>query len=562
MKRIKTKNNKGLRVEPRARAITVAVLVGLFTAPYTCAQEWVYTVRPGDTLWDLSGKYLKRGIAYTERVRQLNSVPDPYRLQPGRKLRFPLRWLKVQPVSVTVESVSGDVQFVPAGSGSLQSVAATAALNTGDRLIVGDQGGAVLRFADGSQMIVRANSEVIFDTLTAYGDTGMVDTRARLQRGRVDARALPARGAGTRYEISTPAAVSAVRGTQYRVSADAESSVARTEVLRGTVAVSGSGRTQNVPERFGVVAKVGTPPDPPRPLLAAPDLSRLPRLVERDPVNLTWPALADADRYRMQLARSSAFENLLVDKISTSPSTGGVRLAEDGEYYFRVRGIDGLGLEGLDGTHAFTLNARPEPPFPLEPRNDALTRSPRTAYRWTVPASAVGYRLQVARDAGFSDLIEDRELTPAADYESTEVLPPGTYYWRLATQDAAGEEGPFSEPRAFTYRPLPPSPDTDPPSLTDDAVEFSWRAGAAGQTYQFQVASDREFQDLLVDERLDEPEYRLPLPDPGTYYMRVAGVDSDGTMGTFGDTQQFGVSWDKAWIPITGWIGLLLLLAL
>ncbi|MDH3637956.1 MAG: FecR domain-containing protein, partial [Gammaproteobacteria bacterium] len=432
-------NNDRLSLRPRLQAIGIALLL---IAPSAAAQDWVYTVRPGDTLWDLSAKYLKRGIAYTERMRQLNSVSDPYHLRPGSKIRFPVRWLKVQPASVSVMGVSGDVKFLSASAGAESPLQAGATLNTGDRISVGEVGSAVLRFADGSQLIVRANSAITFDTLTVYGDTGMVDTRARLQRGRVDARAVPARGPGSRYEIHTPAAVSAVRGTEYRVNADAESPVARTEVLSGTVAVSGSGQTQSVPEKFGVVVTAGQPPEPLRELLAAPDVSSLPAVVERDPVNLTWPSVADAKAYRIQVANSDKFESLFVDKVSASPSTGGFKLAEDGDYYLRVRGIDAVGLEGLDSSYRFTLNARPEPPFPMQPKPGIRIHESQPRYQWTVPATAVAYRFQLARDGGFQDVLDDREIAADAGYQSPAALDPGTYYWRLATKNAGGETGP------------------------------------------------------------------------------------------------------------------------
>lgn len=526
------------------------------------AQEWVYTVRPGDTLWDLSAKYLKRGIAYTERLRQLNAVSDPYHMPPGSKIRFPIRWLKVQPASVSVASAWGDVRAVPAGSTSAAPVAAGATLATGDRIVIGDTGNAVLVFADGSRLIVRANSEIVFDTLSAYGDTGMVDTRARLQRGRVDAQTAPARGPGSRYEIHTPAAVSAVRGTGYRVSADAQRPVARTEVLSGAVAVSGSGRTQRVPAKFGVFAEAGKPPEPPRELLPAPDVSGLPAVVERDPVNLAWPAVPGAQGYRMQVAETDKFERLIVDKVAASPSTGGFPLATDGAYYLRVRGVDGLGLEGLDSNHKFVLNARPAPPFAVEPQPAARIHDPRPRYQWTVPETAVAYRFQLSRDDQFQDVIEDHQLSGEASYRSAAALETGTYYWRVATKDKEGETGPYSDPQEFTYRPLPPSPAAEPPSVSADALTFRWAAGAPGQTYRFQVATDRDFKDLVVDEGLEAPEYRLPMPEPGTFYMRVAAVDPDGTMGTYGDAQRFEVPWKHWWVPVVGWLAVFLLIAL
>ena len=46
------------------------------------AQDWSYRVRPGDTVWDLSGKYLRRDIPW-QRLQAHNRIEDPYRLPPA-----------------------------------------------------------------------------------------------------------------------------------------------------------------------------------------------------------------------------------------------------------------------------------------------------------------------------------------------------------------------------------------------------------------------------------------------------------------------------------------------
>ncbi|MGB7924004.1 MAG: hypothetical protein WCF57_12225, partial [Pyrinomonadaceae bacterium] len=62
--------------------------------------------------------------------------------------------------------------------------------------------------------------------------------------------------------------------------------------------------------------------------------------------------------------------------------------------------------------------------------------------RWSGRPGIKRYRLQLARDEKFTDIIFDRAVT-GLEYRVTE-LPPGSYYWRVAP--AAGETGIYSTP--------------------------------------------------------------------------------------------------------------------
>lgn len=68
------------------------------------AQDWTYRIRPGDTVWDLSGKYLRRDIPW-QKLQAHNRIADPYRIPPGTLIRLPVAWLKVQPAKATVVGV-------------------------------------------------------------------------------------------------------------------------------------------------------------------------------------------------------------------------------------------------------------------------------------------------------------------------------------------------------------------------------------------------------------------------------------------------------------------------
>jgi len=510
------------------------------------AQDWIYSVRPGDNLWNLSEKYLPH-TGYTRRLQAHNQIEDPYHIPPGSSLRIPVAWMRATPTDATVINVHGEISFTTTDGAQPQSLAAGTSLSTGARIFTGADSNATVEFHDGSRLVVQSDSELRLDELRAYADSGMLISRTRLQQGRSESRVQPARGPGSRFEIRTPAAVTAVRGTDYRVSADDAGQSSRAEVLGGKVAVSSGHRTRLVPAGFGtVVAAAGKPPLPPVRLLPAPDLGALPPLLERVPIDFALPPVAGASGYRVQVAANAELSPLLFDRTFPSPLIRGIELP-DGEYLLRARAVDERGLEGLNAQRRFTLNARPEPPFPIQPAADAGVLEQQPVFAWSSQASASAYHFQLARDAAFGTVLLDRPDLPDNGLTSPLVLAPGTYYWRVATLSATEGKGPFSDPQPF--RRPPPGPALEAPEVSEQALNVRWRAGQPGQSYAFQLARDEQFTEVLAQASSGEPRVTLERPKGGRYYMHVRTIDVDGYMGPYGPVQRIDIPYD-----FPGWL--------
>ena len=180
------------------RCLIGAALAWLLAFP-ALAQDWVYSARPGDNLWNLADEYLLDGSRLTDRLQRHNQITTPTRIPPGTRIRFPIRWLKQQPASARLVRQSGRVSLIAAGSSAPQQAVVGAALNIGDRLETGAESAATVQFADGSRMLVQAESALTFDSMSAYHTTGMVDTTMRLHRGRVENDVERAEGPGSRF---------------------------------------------------------------------------------------------------------------------------------------------------------------------------------------------------------------------------------------------------------------------------------------------------------------------------------------------------------------------------
>jgi hypothetical protein len=541
----------------RQSMAAIAAMLALVALPATAArssEEWSYRVQPGDTLLTLSDTLLEPERSWRD-LQRLNRVPDPLKLQPGARLRMPLAWLRREATVARVLHVQGEVRLSrPGVSATAGPLAAGSELRAGDTLETGRQGSISLRFADGSRLLLSPGSRIDIEELLVHGRSAIPSTRLRLHEGNVENRVQPNAAQPPRYEIRSPHLNLGVRGTEFRVQADAAGS--RAQVLEGRVAMDQGKAELPLAAGFGIAVAPGQVADKAQPLLPAPTLAGVAGRLERLPPQLAWPALTGAQRYRAQVfAAGAGDERLVAEALVAAPMAQWPELP-DGSYRLRLRGIDAQGLEGRSAETGFVLKARPEPPFLQSPAADGVVYGSEARIAWTRALAARHYRLQVADSADFAaPLRADRERVQSNEAEL--ALPPGRYFWRVAsvaaTADGSDDPGPFSDTQSFTLRAQPPSPEAMPPEL-GDRLRLRWRA-VPDMRYQLQLAGDVEFSSGLRQWDSAEATLELDRPPPGTYYLRLRSIDAHGHAGPWGGVQQID-------IPHPRWLWLLMLLPL
>lgn len=306
-----------------------------------------------------------------------------------------------------------------------------------------------------------------------------------------------------------------------------------------------------MPGGFGVVAAKGRAPAAPVELLPAPDLSALPSRFERPVLRFEFPQLAAAGAYRLQIARDRGFLEPLAES-RFSGTTARVAGLQDGDYWMRLRGIDDSGLEGRNADFQFTLKARPEPPILLGPANNAKIRAGAVDLRWADSPDAGAYVLELASDESFSTVL--RRETRLESSGKRLDLAPGDYFLRIASIRGESDQGPWGDALKFRMRPAPADP--DPPKQGDGTLELSWPA-EPGQRFEYQLARDEAFSDVVVAAAVAEPHATIALPPPDAYYLRVRAIDADGYIGPYTSPQRFVIA-----TPFPWWLGLVPLLAL
>ncbi|MFT3898272.1 MAG: FecR domain-containing protein [Thermomonas sp.] len=520
----------------RRRFFAPALLLGLFASLATAgvaAADWTYRVRPGDTVWDLAGKYVRGDIPW-QRLQSYNRVADPYHLPPGSLMRFPVAWLKQQPAKARVVGVHGGA-FAINARGNRTPVSEGMRLGIGTTLQTATDGNLTLQFADGSRLLLEADSELKLDKLGAYGATGMVDTRMRLPKGRASSEVKSLRGSESHYIIQTPDIMSSVRGTSFRVgSGNGRSQV---EVIEGHVQVAGASHEVVLKPNQGTISGAAGTPGAAQALLAEPASLQLDE-TRAPPAVVRWDSVPGARSYRVQVGTTPAFLSLLHDRVvaGTQDSLDGL---PQGTLGIRVRAIDAQGLEGRDATIEARIASRP--PFAIEPAEGATVDVDRPRFRWASLGPDVRYRFQLAGSAGFDRPIVDLDKLDAVDLRSPQALPPGNYAWRVASIDGTGHSS-FNDGVHFAV--VPPGTGPEISGDTHDAageLQVRWPAGTPGQRFRFQLARDASFSRLEVDRMIDGNQAALPGLGAGTWHARVQVVDSDGYAHPFGSGQSFKV---------------------
>ncbi len=544
-----------LRFPMAARLLVLAAMM-LSAAP-VLAQDWTYRVRPGDTIWDLSARYLKPSIAW-EQLQSHNGIADPYRLPPGSQLRFPVAWLQVQPAPARVLAVRGPVQSQADGQPHREVIEGDL-LRIGQELVTGEDASVTVVFADDSRLQLRERSRLRFDQLSRYGRTGMVDTRLRLEQGRASNRVTPANGPASRYIIDAPTATSSVRGTVFRVSAGQDGRGAATEVLEGRVQV-GNPRGQRLVSRGQATRSPSLDARPAgvEALLPAPVLSSEPQRLATLPAALAWQPVTDAAGYRVEVVRADQPEVLLFAR-DTDATTLTLPDLPPGELRLLVRAVSAEQVEGLDAEQDFQVRDQPVAPLTVRPLHGQTINSARPRFEWTRVAEAERTVLQIARDPLFLPLLLEQD-TRATHLRPVLDLPPGEYVWRVASVDRNGDRGRFGQPLPLTITDEPVDPALQPPEAAKGQLTLRWQAGEPGQRYRVQLDRRGDFRAPLLDQELDQPEVSIKRPWHGTLHVRVQYIDEDGYAGPFSPAQQIALPCRTCYATGGGALLLLLLL--
>ncbi|WP_340102834.1 T9SS type A sorting domain-containing protein [Rhodohalobacter sp. 8-1] len=167
----------------------------------------------------------------------------------------------------------------------------------------------------------------------------------------------------------------------------------------------------------------------------------------RNPV-LSWQAAKRGEIYGLRVATDSVFSDVVIDETWI---TGGEFKAEDlnyeTTYYWQVNAMNSAGLS--DWSQGWKFTTRPEPvalhsaaqlvsPGLLSPGDGTTGTSRNPVLNWQAAEGDVSYRLRVATDSLFSDVVIAEAGIAGGEFKADGLAHETTYYWQVTAMNEAG----------------------------------------------------------------------------------------------------------------------------
>lgn len=503
-------------------------------------------VANGDTLVTLSEKYLDEPADWIT-VAEVNQLKDPNMIHPGQELLIPAYLLKGVPADGKVAFVMGEVVIRHSRETEWEPLEIDDQIPPDSWIRTGADGAVEITFEDGSSCMLKPESSL-----------KVIRARKRsvhhffmdflLEMGRIITRLQKAVGGDSRFNIRTPSAIAAARGTEFRVSADRRRDT-RVEVLDGTVDAASRGKAVTLSEGEGTLIRRGKKPLEPRKLLEPPSPVLLEETYNKMPLTFRFQPVTGAAGYRVMLASRADFKDVVRDIQIRSGESAEIKDLKDGSYFMQAQSIDDLKLEGPPSAPIpITVRTNPLPPFLQYPLNGTEHKATSVVFKWLNVEDAAMYHLQVSKDVDMAQLVEDHGNLRGTEFK-TDKLGPDKYFFRVRSVASDGYRGAWSDIQSFTVLPPPPVPPADAPRSDGKHIYMRWQDLGEGMTYHFQMASDKEFGQIVHDVHVKEPEITLGKPNKsGTYYVRVSGIAPDGYEGNFSPPQSFKIRRFPCWL--------------
>jgi hypothetical protein len=258
-----------------------------------------------------------------------------------------------------------------------------------------------------------------------------------------------------------------------------------------------------------------------------------------------WSAVFGARRYRLQVAQNPTFSNPIDDIVTDSTAyTSNTTYPSDTTLYWRVRADAENGtstMVGLTWSQAETFTKQlPKPVLdPSNPTSGALLPT----IRWSTVPGAVSYDVHLVEPDGDTTTFTN---IPAPAGTFTELTGVGVATWQVRanfpTDATPVVHGPYSLPGTFTH--TIPEPANAGEETGNRRLLFSWDPRPRADHYRVQVSTRADFMTTVESLNTQTTSYASLLTSSvysagGTFYWRVAVVDTDSNTGDFTAARSF-----------------------
>lgn len=175
-----------------------------------------------------------------------------------------------------------------------------------------------------------------------------------------------------------------------------------------------------------------------------------------DEINFSWEPLFSATEYRFELIHNESSSDVL--EVITNNTGLNADLVLEGTYLWRITALNLHSISNVGERNLFIDRTAPPPVISSTPADDFEAGDTLVTFTWQIPndlgtvLSPLSFELEIAEQSNFASQIF---ITPIfTSVGITEIiLPEGTYYWRIHSQDEAGNSGVYSVIKKITIEP-------------------------------------------------------------------------------------------------------------
>ncbi len=258
-----------------------------------------------------------------------------------------------------------------------------------------------------------------------------------------------------------------------------------------------------------------------------------------------WTPVVAARRYRVQVAQDPTFANPIDDILTDSTAyTSNTTYPSDTALYWRVRADAEDGTSGVVGlTWSVHGTFSKQLPKPLLDPGNPTSGSLLPTVQWSAVPGAISYDFHLVEPDGDSRDFTDIPAPAAAFTKFTGV---GVATWTIRanfpTDSNSVVHGPYSLPGTFTH--TIPEPQNPAEEVGNRKLLLTWDPRARADDYRVQISTRADFATTLENTTTQTTAF-APLftsslyTAGGTFYWRVAMVDTDSNLGDYTAVRSF-----------------------
>ena len=254
--------------------------------------------------------------------------------------------------------------------------------------------------------------------------------------------------------------------------------------------------------------------------------------IDFNTVTLEWNPVWGASEYIYEISADNTFASGVTCETITATNKTLVGLAEDTQYFWRVKASDGSTEGNWSVVWNFTTEGVtiPEPTL-ISPLNNSTDIDFNTVtLEWNSAEGATEYTYEISADNTFASGVTSETIT-ATNKTLVGLAEDTQYFWRVKASDGS-TEGNWSVVWNFTTEgvtipePTLISPLNNSTDIDFNTVTLEWNSAEGATEYTYEISADNTFTSGVTSETITATNKTLTdLAEDTQYFWRVKASD-------------------------------------